>query len=391
MTDAYYSRARCTRCGTCLQRCPVVRAGAVSSSEFVRMLASGQRVGVVLDRCTGCMSCNAFCPNGANPYGLLLEHYQARYLEKGIPRMFCGAMPQREGPNLWRSLEKWLSPRERANLASWALPPASEEILFLGCNQRLTPYIADSAMFKGLSIFSDPLECCGEYYLRLGLIEEARRKASSLSARFEQLGIKRVVAFCPACQNTMMNLAPEILGVRFNVEVMGLVDWIASSIREGSLSPGGSLRGTVTVQDPCHASGTGEATIAGVREILRSTGLTVTEMETCGLEAGCCGLGASLARYRLTDVIRTGVRRSRQARRTGASMTCAWCNGCYMVMNMFRLVYPFQPPVYHLVELLQIATGEQPLRQVPARSVQLLASALEASARDGFRLGRTHI
>ncbi len=345
----------------------------------------------MLDRCTGCMSCDAFCPEGANPYGLLLERYRERYIREGIPRVFRGAMPQRDGPNLWRGLEKWLSAGEKKCLASWAEPPRAEEVLFLGCNQRLTPYIADTALFREIPVFSDPDECCGEYYLRLGLLEEARRKAESLSRRFDELGIQSVIAFCPACQNTIQNLAPGILGVEFNVRVTGLVDWLAGEMRLGRVAPVRDLRGRVTVQDPCHASGIGESTVLAAREMLSGLGLSVVEMDGYGMEAGCCGLGASLARYRLDDVIRTGLRRSRQAGRTDAALTCAWCNGCYMVMNMFRMLYPLQPPVYHLLELVQIAAGERPSRKQPARSFQLLASAVEATARDGFRFGRIHI
>ena len=386
-----YSRERCELCGECLSRCPVVRANHEEAPGMVRALAAGEHLGEVLDRCTGCMSCDAFCSSGASPYGLLLERYHERYLERGIPRVFCNAMPQREGPNIWRSLERWLSPREKQDLASWSSPPSGEEVLFLGCNQRLTPYIADARLFDDIEIFSDPDECCGEYYLRLGLIEEARRKAASLALRFRELGVKKVVAFCPACQNTMQNLAPRLLGVDFDVEVTGLVDWLAGRLASGEIVPVKRMTGAVAVQDPCHASGLGPGAIESVRDLLRLLGLTVTEFDNSGMRAECCGLGASLGRYRLRDVVKTGARRSIQSRGTGAALTCAWCNGCYMVMNMFRLVNPVAPPVYHIVELVQIAAGEKPRRKVLARGVQLLASAVEASARDGLSFGEVHL
>ncbi len=391
MRIGLYSPERCEQCGECLARCPVLRARPDEAAGVVQMLAAGEWVGEVLDRCTGCMSCDAFCPNGAHPYGLLLERYQARYLASGIPRVFCNAMPQRDGPNIWRSIDRWLTPSERRNLALWSQPPSGSEILFLGCNQRLTPYIADTALFKDLEIFSDPGECCGEFFLRLGLIDEARAKAASLAGRFRELGISRVIAFCPACQNTMLNLAPGALGVTFDVEVIGLVDWLAGEVARGSIAATDPLSGSVTVQDPCHASGLGQATVDEVRRLLGFIGLDVIEMETTGIGAECCGLGASLARYRLSDVLRTGVRRAGMARGTGAARTCAWCNGCYMTMNMFRLVYPWMPPVYHLLELMQLSTGEKPRRRVPSRGVQHLASSVEAAARDGFRFGRVHL
>jgi Fe-S oxidoreductase len=388
---SYYDRERCNTCGKCLAACPVLRLDESTAAGLIERLAGGSWAGEVLDRCTGCMSCDASCPNGANPYGLLLERYSERYQGQGIPRVFCGAMPQRDGPNLWRSLEKWLSPTERSDLSTWADPRGASEVLFLGCNQRLTPYVASTALFKDLAIYSDPGQCCGEYYLRLGLLEQGAAKAESLSRKFRQLGIKRVIAFCPACQNTMQHLAPDILGVRFDVEVTGLVEWLAGELGAGRIAPAHSLDLKVTVQDPCHASGLGEEPVAQVRELLGGLGISVVEMENSGTMAECCGLGASIARYRLTDVIGTGLQRGRQAGHTGADRTCAWCNGCYMVMNMFRLLYPLQPPVYHLLELLQEACGEEPARQMPSRALQLVACAVEATARDGFRFGRTRV
>lgn len=391
MQEKLFKPDRCDFCGKCLWACPVLGVEPERAGELVRRLAAGGYVDRVLDRCTGCMSCNALCETGADPYGLLLDVYHRRYLAAGIPGVFRGAMPGRSGPNLWRELEKWLSPRERRNLALWSGPPESEEVIFLGCNQRLTPYIADTPLLEGVPIFTDPEQCCGEFYFRLGLREAARQKALSLSERFSELGIRRVIAFCPACQNTMMNLMPENLGVRFDVEVVSLIDWLYGRVESGDIEISRPISATVTVQDPCHASGLEPRTLSNVRTLLRLAGLEIKEMENAGVLAECCGLGASLCRYRLTDVIRTGYRRIRQTRATGAEMTCAWCNGCYMVMNMFRVIHPQAPPVYHLLEILELASGGSPVRKMPARAFQLLAAATEAAARDGFNFSRVHI
>jgi Fe-S oxidoreductase len=385
------SVSHCKQCGECLMRCPVMSLEAEQAAESITRLAGGQYVHEVLDRCTGCMSCDAFCSNGASPYGLLLERYHERYLSSGISSVFCNAMPQRDGPNIWHSLGRWLSASEKRDLARWSRPPHSEGVLFLGCNQRLTPYIADTRLFDDVTIFVDPDECCGEFYLRLGLLEEAKTKAASLARRFREAGVRKVVAFCPACQNTMQNLAPRLLGVTFDVEVTGLVEWLAGRLASGDITPVKRLAGGVAVQDPCHASGIGAGAINEVRRLLGLLDLSVVEFETSGVRAECCGLGASLARYRITDVLRTGMHISLDSRRTGASIACAWCNGCYMVMNMFRLLHPAAPPVYHLLELVQIAAGEKPRRKTTTRSAQLLASAVEAAARDRFRFGEVYL
>ena len=381
----------CDRCGDCLAHCPVLELRQGPAVDCISRLADGECVSEVLDRCTGCMSCDAICSKDAHPYGLLLERYAERYQASGIPGIFRGAMPQRDGPNLWRGLDRWLTVSERSNLELWSRPPDSEEVLFLGCNQRLTPYVADTALFRDVTVFTDPGECCGEYFLRLGLIDIARRKAASLARRFTELGIRRIIAFCPACHNTMKNLAPLALDVQFDVEIVSMVDWLLARAGRGEIEISTPFSGTVTVQDPCHASGLEPATVQNVRVLLELIGLKVMEMGSSGAMAECCGLGASLSRYHLLDVVRTGLRRLHQTRAPGADMTCTWCNGCYFVMNMFRLLYPFAPPVYQLVELLQMATGEVPNRQIPSRPIQLLLSATEASVRDGFKFTRVKV
>ncbi|PKQ27451.1 MAG: hypothetical protein CVT63_07930 [Candidatus Anoxymicrobium japonicum] len=385
MLNSADARKKCKQCGTCLTRCPVIQASPGVARDLVGRLDAGQWVGEVLDRCTGCMSCDAFCPNDARPYALLIERYSERYIASGIPRVFQNAMPLRDGPNLWRSIEKWLTREEKRNLALWSAPPAGDEVLFLGCNQRLNPGIADTSLFRDLSVFTDPGCCCGEFYLRLGLVEEARAAAASLAGRFSELGIRKIIALCPACHNMIQNLAPSMLGVEFDVEVTSYVEWLALRVDRGEIVFSRRLEGTVTVQDPCHASGLGKKTIEEVRRLLGLIGLDTVEMETAGIEAECCGLSASLARYKLADVVRAGASRARQARRTRADFTCAWCNGCYLTMNMFRPFSPRMSPVYHLTELILLATGEKPVRKVPWRSLQLFAAALEATARDGFR------
>lgn len=383
-----FEKDSCDLCGRCFEECPVIQAGHDEAVTMIRRLVEGEYVAEVLDRCTGCMSCNLICDRDANPYDLLLDFYGSRYAREGIPGVFRCAMPQRDGPNIWRHLHKYLSHRERGLIKSWSLDPMSEEVVFLGCNQQLTPLVADTDVFGDIPVFTDPRHCCGEYYLRLGLLEQARNKAAGLAERFESLGIKRIIAFCPACHNTMSNLAPRLLGVEFPVEIVGLPRWLKEKISDGTLRVSNPLQGKVTVQDPCHASELGEETASDVRWLIDSTGLEIIEMEHHGTAAECCGLGAALARYRLADVLQTGFRRMAQTGKTGAGRTCAWCNGCYFVMNMFRLLYPTAPPVNHLMDLVRRACGEEPGRTMPGRAVQLVAAAAQAAALDGFRFDR---
>lgn len=380
--DDLFHPESCDFCGLCLEGCPELNLTREEGGDVIRRLVEGEYISGVLDRCTNCMNCDALCPTGARPYELIVYRWFERYREKGIPPVFLGAVPFRDGPNVWSKLEKWYTEREREEVRRWREPEGAREMLFLGCNQQYTPYIVHSRLFEGLPVFSDRSYCCGEPVFRLGMLEDARRCALRLKRRLEELGVERLIAFCPSCYNTMTNLTPNAFGIRYGVEIVDLTRWLQSRLDAGEIDVSNPLDMTVTIQDGCHGTGIGEDFLRANRDILARLGLTVKEMEHTGGGMRCCGLGAAAARYRLSDVLKQGIGRLREAKGTGADAVSAYCNGCYFTMNMIKLAYPVTPPVYHMVELVQKAMGEKPERRIGLRRIEILMAAAEAVGLD---------
>ncbi len=386
-----FASEKCDYCGECLAKCDWIKCNAEEGSDFIVRLVKGEHVPEVMNVCTNCMNCDSYCPQGARPYNLIIYRWYERYQREGIPPVFKRALPFHGEVNVWSKLEKWLSRRERKNLHRWKNTSGAEEMLFLGCNQHYDPYIVDSRLFAGIPVFSDRSYCCGEPAFRLGLLDEARRCAINLQEKLKGLGVKRLLVFCPACYNTLTNLIPNSFGINYEVELVPIVSWLKERLEGGSIPIKKSLNVSVSIQDSCHGSSLGKEYLQETRDVLTMIGASVKEMEHSWENMRCCGLGYAATRYSLVDVVFKGVKRLRETGQTGSELTTTYCNGCYFTMNMMRMLSPGSPPVYHFVELIQMAMGEKPVRKINSRRYAIVLAALEAVKFELLKPGKKKI
>jgi Fe-S oxidoreductase len=175
--------------------------------------------------------------------------------------------------------------------------------------------------------------------------------------------------FCPAGFNMFTNVLPHKFGASFPFEVKFLGDWLWERIEQGRIERTNPVRMRVTIQDSCHSKQLGEDFRTLNRKIIEWTGAEIIEMPHHGTEARCCGLGAAGGWY--PNVIPTLIRALREGDRVRAEGIVAYCNGCYFTLNIGRRFLP-GVPIYHLLELVQLAIGEKPARRARARSGQIL-------------------
>ncbi|HEM45447.1 MAG TPA: 4Fe-4S dicluster domain-containing protein, partial [Alphaproteobacteria bacterium] len=64
-----FDAARCTGCGTCLHRCPVLALPLGRARQEMERLRAGLD-SPVLRACTSCGACNLFCPDDCRPANL---------------------------------------------------------------------------------------------------------------------------------------------------------------------------------------------------------------------------------------------------------------------------------------------------------------------------------
>jgi len=98
------------------------------------------------------------------------------------------------------------------------------------------------------------------------------------------------------------------------------------------------------------------------RELLARLGVRVVEQPLHGDRALCCGIAGGFSptsAFHPADVTRATLRALQEARRTGADAIATYCAGCLQMLPMGQLADPrSRQPVYHLLELLQMALGE---------------------------------
>jgi len=375
----FFDLDSCDLCGECLRRCPVLGLSLKEAKLEIKRLVEGRKTKVTLRECTGCFSCNLYCPKGLTPYYLILFRWYERYKEKGLPGLIRLALPYQPPPNIWLSLHKMLPEDEKMLLKSWASPTISNlrsaEVLFLGCNQLLNPYIANTSLFNDLTPLGSRALCCGEPYFRLGLFDQVSQIARRLERYFKTLKIKRMVFFCPAGYNMFKNILPEKFGVRFDFEIKSLLEWLWERIEGGKIKIKKELSKTVTIQDSCHGKSLGPDFLKLSRKILNEIGMEVIEMEHKEEDALCCGLGGVVSRFSILDMVKTSLRRLKEAEKTKAQVFAPYCNGCLITFSLSSMLHSPKIPLFHLIELLQLATGEEPKHRHSLRAKQLLLAS----------------
>lgn len=110
-----FNRESCTLCGLCLNQCPVMQLPLEEAKKEVKRLITKEESKYVLSKCNSCVSCNLICPQGANPYQLILERWNDLYKIRGAPPIYRFVCPT-ETPNIWQLTNIFLSNEEKNGL-----------------------------------------------------------------------------------------------------------------------------------------------------------------------------------------------------------------------------------------------------------------------------------
>ncbi len=368
----------CVACGKCLSECPVMGLPLETARVERRRLVRGARSSLVLDRCTSCLSCHARCPQACRPAHLNMARWHDTYLERGLPRRADWYDPN-HSPNFRTFVVDRLPDDEKALVEQWADTSRAEEILFPGCNVLTVPYLLRTRLVEDLPVRGALGLCCGETYYRMGLIEPLRETAGKLEQAFAAMGVRRMVIPCTAGYNMFTNILPRV-GARFTFEVEHLLARLARRVERGDITIGRPLDLVVTVQDSCHAKVLGDTFVALPRRLLDAMGVRVIEQRLSRDRALCCGIGGGFSAssaYHPARIARATYRALESARATGADAILVYCAGCLQMLATGMLLFPFlRRPIYHILELVQLATGERPLRRHFARARVMMAGVI---------------
>jgi Fe-S oxidoreductase len=369
---------RCELCGECLHRCPVMELPIERAKEEKKRLNEGMPSEFLLKNCTGCFNCDDYCPNGVNPCEQIVYNWYQEYLRDGVKaraRYFLTHQPL----NFRTYVVDRLPEDEKAMVNSWDDYSPCEEIIYPGCNVTTTAYLTRTSLLEGFAIRGGLDFCCGETFFRMGYYDRVQEIARRHERIFEEMGLRRMLIMCTAGANMFRNILPERFGVKFNFEVTPLLRWLWEGLESGRIEIREPLSGTVTIQESCYSQFFGRDYIELPRKILKRIGLEVREMKYSCDRMRCCGIAGGFSiksGFLAWDILGAAVGQLREARRTGADILATYCAGCLLTLSAGKLVYPSGQPIYHILELVQMAAGEKPLHRNMSRAVTMMTGAL---------------
>jgi Fe-S oxidoreductase/nitrate reductase gamma subunit len=365
----------CTNCGRCEAQCPAHAAGRPLSPrkliqdlkhhmwEDARQgkdheslpLTQVSDLGTQIDEatlwsCTTCRACVTECPVDINHVDMIvdmrrglvneskLDEHQTKLLvnltNAGNPYGF----PATDRDNWTDSLPAGIEVPRASEKA--AKGEEFEYLWWIGCsgsydprNQEVTKSIATILNASGVNfaILGDEERCNGDPARRLG--EEGRFQQSVMEnmMTLEQYGVKKIIAQCPHCFNTMGNEYPKF-GATF--EVIHHSQLIENLIAEGKVPLIEGKKMDITYHDSCYL-GRHNDIFEAPRRIMESVnGLPVLEMAANRDQGLCCGAGGSNMWYEVPEEgERINVIRAKQAAETEATTVATACPFCLTMMS----------------------------------------------------------
>ena len=367
----------CTICGRCTSVCPANKTGKpLDPREIVLkvgevMAATGTPkvrtpVGVdgeikvtanaVLERitpeevwaCTTCKACDEICPVNIEILDKILDI--RRYLS-----LMESNFPTELG-NAYRGMENQSNPwgMSQADRAQWAraldeevpvVDPYSgsldhEYLYWVGCatsfddrNKKVAVATAKLLQRAGVdfAILGQNELCTGDPARRSGNEYVFQMLAMQNVEALNNLGVRKIIASCPHCFNTLKNEYPD-LGGRY--EVVHHSQFLMQLVEDGRLSlAGASLDERIAYHDSCYLGRHNDIYLAPRKVIGSIGGVQVLEMPRNGNRGLCCGAGGARMFMEERTGKKVNIERTEEALGTGADRIAVACPFCMIMLD----------------------------------------------------------
>ncbi|MCG5215354.1 heterodisulfide reductase-related iron-sulfur binding cluster [Streptosporangium soli] len=256
----------CTNCGACVEQCPV-------DIEHIDHILDMRRYQVMIE--------SSF-PSEA---GVMLKNLE----NKGNP----WGMPESKRAEWVEELDF------EVEIVDEKMPEDAEYLFWVGCAgaledraKKTTKAVAELLHIAGVKFaVLGPMEACtGDPARRLGMEFLFNMLAQQNIETLNEAGVKKIVATCPHCFNTLANEYPQLGGT---YEVVHHTQLLAHLVDEGKLTPITPIEEKITYHDPCFL-GRHNKVYAQPRDIMAKVpGVQTQEMHRCKERGFCCGAGGA--------------------------------------------------------------------------------------------------
>jgi Fe-S oxidoreductase len=342
----------CTECGRCQDACPAYATGKVLSPKLVIMgvrdqlfaqsedpiVGGGVPEEMIWD-CVTCGACVEACP-------VSIEHIDT-IVDLRRSRLMVDARFPPEAEPMLRDVERASNPwgKPQTERAAWAeelgvrvLEPgdkAPEYLYWVGCAASFDERARKSAESTAkllqkagvdFAILGAREACTGDPARRIGNEYVFQSYAEQNVATLNEQGVRKIVASCPHCFNTLANEYGDFGG---RYEVVHHSELLSQLVREGKLAPKADAK-PITYHDSCYLARHNDV-VAQPRELVAAVGRPV-EMARSGRKTFCCGAGGAHM-WMEERGKQINVERVREAASTGAETLAVACPFCTVMLD----------------------------------------------------------
>ncbi|WP_405152005.1 heterodisulfide reductase-related iron-sulfur binding cluster [Sphaerisporangium sp. NBC_01403] len=262
----------CTNCGACVEQCPV-------DIEHIDHIIDMRRYQVMIES------------NFPSEAGVMLKNLENKGNPWGVPET-------KRAEWIEELASREVDPIE-VLLIEEKVPDDLEYLFWVGCAgaledraKKTTKAVAELLHIAGVKFgVLGPMEACtGDPARRLGMEFLFNMLAQQNIETLNEAGVKKIVATCPHCFNTLANEYPQLGGM---FEVVHHTQLLAKLVEDDRLTPITPIEEKITYHDPCFL-GRHNKVYAQPRDIMAKVpGVQTQEMHRCKDRGFCCGAGGA--------------------------------------------------------------------------------------------------
>lgn len=311
-------------------------------------------------QCTTCHSCAEQCPARIDqPEKILkLRTYQVS-MESAFPSEAQQAFRNMETNGNpwgigWQKRADWAKDLDVPTLEE---NPDAEYVYWPGCSgafdarsRKVATAFVSLLKEAGVNfaIIGNAEKCCGDSARRLGNEYVYYLLASENIETLNSYGVKKIVTQCPHCMHALSVDYPQMGG---NYEVIHHSQLLADLVSHGKLHPSKCDFDTVTYHDSCYL-GRYHDIFEQPRDVLKSTGAQIVEMNRNHSRSFCCGAGGGHMWLEEKEGSRINNMRAQQALDTKAEALVTACPFCLTMLSDGIAAQDKQIPVKDMAEIL---------------------------------------